>query len=200
MRLLTTEKMDEFVQKEFIYKYNLVPGFDIKKFWDEKLDFELRPVQTFKETERGNKQVNYAFYFDDKKSILYYVDEKLGKKNLDKNDIIMEDRYIRVRLASAINTLMCYHSKIEQEKNNLDYIIYTSEDFKYIYPDKKLYTTNLVQYEEDLLFAESLLLPRDYLEEAVFYYSDCPFEELENEFDVPFSFVYNRCKKLKLIK
>ena len=48
MRLLTTEKMDEFVQKEFIYKYNLVPGFDIKKFWDEKLDFELRPVQTLK--------------------------------------------------------------------------------------------------------------------------------------------------------
>lgn len=136
---------------------------------------------------------------DDKKSILYYVDEKLGKNNLDKNDIIMEDRYIRVKLASAINTLLSYYSKIEQKKN-LDYIIYTSEDFKYIYPDKKLYTTNLVQYEEDLLFAESLLLPRDYLEEAVFYYSDCPFEELENEFDVPFSFVYNRCKKLKLIK
>ena len=48
MRLLTTEKMDEFVQKEFIYKYKLEPGFDIKKFWDEKLDFELRPVQTLK--------------------------------------------------------------------------------------------------------------------------------------------------------
>lgn len=44
MRLLTTEKMDEFVQNEFIYKYKLEPGFDIKKFWDEKLDFELRPV------------------------------------------------------------------------------------------------------------------------------------------------------------
>ena len=199
MRLLTTEKMDEFVQNEFIYKYKLEPGFDIKRFWEEKLDFELRPVQTLKKTQ-DNNEFGFAFDLDDKKSILYYVDEKLGKKNLDKNDIIMEDRYIRVRLASAINTLMCYHSKIEQEKNNLDYIIYTSEDFKYIYPDKKLYTTNLVQYEEDLLFAESLLLPRDYLEEAVFYYSDCLFEELENEFDVPFSFVYNRCKKLKLIK
>ena len=136
---------------------------------------------------------------DDKKSILYYVDEKLGKNNLDKNDIIMEDRYIRVRLASAINTLLCYY-KLGQDKSNLDYITYTSEDFKYIYPNKTLYTTNLVQYKEDLLFAESLLLPRDYLEEAVFYYSDCLFEELENEFDVPFSFVYNRCKKLKLIK
>ena len=96
--------------------------------------------------------------------------------------------------------MLFYYSKIEQEKNNLDYIIYTSEDFKYIYPDKKLYTTNLVQYEEDLLFAQSLLLPKYYLEDAVFHYSYCPFEELENEFDVPFSFVYNRCKKLKLIK
>ena len=46
MKLFTTEKMDEFVQREFIYKYNLVPGFDIKEFWNEKLDFELRPVQT----------------------------------------------------------------------------------------------------------------------------------------------------------
>lgn len=198
MRLLTTEKMDEFVQNEFIYKYKLEPGFDIKRFWEEKLDFELRPVQTLKKTQ-DNNEFGFAFDLDDKKSILYYVDEKLGKNNLDKNDIIMEDRYIRVKLASAINTLLSYYSKIEQKKN-LDYIIYTSEDFKYIYPDKKLYTTNLVQYEEDLLFAESLLLPRDYLEEAVFYYSDCPFEELENEFDVPFSFVYNRCKKLKLIK
>ena len=199
MRLLTTEKMDEFVQNEFIYKYKLEPGFDIKKFWDEKLDFELRPVQTLKKTPNNN-EFGFAFDFDDERGILYYLDESLGKNNLDKNDIIMEDRYIRVRLASAINTLMCYYSKIEQEKNNLYYIIYTIEDFKYIYPDKKLYTTNLVQYEEDLLFAESLLLPRDYLEEAVFYYSDCLFEELENEFDVPFSFVYNRCKKLKLIK
>ena len=51
MKLFTTEKMDEFVQREFIYKYNLVPGFDIKRFWVEKLDFELRPVQTFKELE-----------------------------------------------------------------------------------------------------------------------------------------------------
>ena len=42
--------------------------------------------------------------------------------------------------------------------------------------------------------------PKDYLEEAVFYYSGCSFEELENKFDVPFSFVYNRCKKLKLIR
>lgn len=48
MKLFTTEKMDEFVQREFIYKYNLVPGFDIKRFGAEKLDFELRPVQTLK--------------------------------------------------------------------------------------------------------------------------------------------------------
>lgn len=199
MKLFTTEKMDEFVQREFIYKYNLVPGFDIKRFWVEKLDFELRPVKTLKKTQFNN-EFGFAFDLEDERKILYYVDESLGKNNLDESDIITGNRYIRVRLASAISTLMCYYSKIEQEKNNLDYIIYTSEDFKYIYPDKKLYTTNLVQYEEDLLFAESLLLPRDYLEEAVFYYSDCLFEELENEFDVPFSFVYNRCKKLKLIK
>ena len=32
MRLLTTEKMDEFVQNEFIYKYKLEPGFDKKNF------------------------------------------------------------------------------------------------------------------------------------------------------------------------
>lgn len=198
MRLLTTEKMDEFVQNEFIYKYKLEPGFDIKKFWDEKLDFELRPVQTLKKTQFNN-EFGFAFDLEDERKILYYVDKKLGENNLDESDIITGNRYIRVRLASAINTLMCYYSKIEQE-NNLDYIIYTSEDFKYIYPDKKLYTANLRQYEEDFLFAESLLLPKDYLEEAVFYYSGCSFEELENEFDVPFSFVYNRCKKLKLIK
>lgn len=198
MKLFTTEKMDEFVQREFIYKYNLVPGFDIKRFWVEKLDFELRPVQTLKKTQFNN-EFGFAFDFEDERKILYYIDKKLGKNNLDENDIITGNRYIRVKLASAINTLMCYYSKIEQE-NNLDYIIYTSEDFKYIYPDKKLYTTNLRQYEEDFLFAESLLLPKDYLEEAVFYYSGCSFEELENKFDVPFSFVYNRCKKLKLIR
>lgn len=198
MKLFTTEKMDEFVQREFIYKYNLVPGFDIKKFWVEKLDFELRPVQTLKKTQFNN-EFGFAFDLEDERKILYYVDKKLGENNLDESDIITGNRYIRVRLASAINTLMCYYSKIEQE-NNLDYIIYTSEDFKYIYPDKKLYTTNLRQYEEDFLFAESLLLPKDYLEEAVFYYSGCSFEELENKFDVPFSFVYNRCKKLKLIR
>ena len=198
MKLFTTEKMDEFVQREFIYKYNLVPGFDIKRFWVEKLDFELRPVQTLKKTQFNN-EFGFAFDLDDERKILYYVDKKLGENNLDESDIITGNRYIRVGLASAINTLMCYYSKIEHEKN-LDYIIYTSEDFKYIYPDKKLYTTNLWQYEEDLLFAESLLLPKDYLEEAVFYYSGCSFEELENKFDVPFSFVYNRCKKLKLIR
>ena len=198
MKLFTTEKMDEFVQREFIYKYNLVPGFDIKRFWVEKLDFELRPVQTLKKTQFNN-EFGFAFDLEDERKILYYVDKKLGENNLDESDIITGNRYIRVRLASAINTLMCYYSKIEQE-NNLDYIIYTSEDFKYIYPDKKLYTTNLRQYEEDFLFAESLLLPKDYLEEAVFYYSGCSFEELENKFDVPFSFVYNRCKKLKLIR
>lgn len=198
MKLFTTEKMDEFVQREFIYKYNLVPGFDIKRFGAEKLDFELRPVQTLKKTQFNN-EFGFAFDLEDERKILYYVDKKLGENNLDESDIITGNRYIRVRLASAINTLMCYYSKIEQE-NNLDYIIYTSEDFKYIYPDKKLYTTNLRQYEEDFLFAESLLLPKDYLEEAVFYYSGCSFEELENKFDVPFSFVYNRCKKLKLIR
>ncbi len=198
MKLFTTEKMDEFVQREFIYKYNLVPGFDIKRFWAEKLDFELRPVQTLKKTQFNN-EFGFAFDLEDERKILYYVDKKLGENNLDESDIITGNRYIRVRLASAINTLMCYYSKIEQE-NNLDYIIYTSEDFKYIYSDKKLYTTNLRQYEEDFLFAESLLLPKDYLEEAVFYYSGCSFEELENKFDVPFSFVYNRCKKLKLIR
>ena len=198
MKLFTTEKMDEFVQREFIYKYNLVPGFDIKRFWVEKLDFELRPVKTLKKTQFNN-EFGFAFDLEDERKILYYVDKKLGENNLDESDIITGNRYIRVRLASAINTLMCYYSKIEQE-NNLDYIIYTSEDFKYIYPDKKLYTTNLRQYEEDFLFAESLLLPKDYLEEAVFYYSGCSFEELENKFDVPFSFVYNRCKKLKLIR
>ena len=198
MKLFTTEKMDEFVQREFIYKYNLVPGFDIKRFWVEKLDFELRPVQTLKKTQFNN-EFGFAFDLEDERKILYYVDKKLGENNLDESDIITGNRYIRVRLASAINTLMCYYSKIEQE-NNLDYIIYTSEDFKYIYPDKKLYTANLRQYEEDFLFAESLLLPKDYLEEAVFYYSGCSFEELENKFDVPFSFVYNRCKKLKLIR
>ena len=198
MKLFTTEKMDEFVQREFIYKYNLVPGFDIKRFWVEKLDFELRPVKTLKKTQFNN-EFGFAFDLEDERKILYYVDKKLGENNLDETDIITGNRYIRVRLASAINTLMCYYSKIEQE-NNLDYIIYTSEDFKYIYPDKKLYTTNLRQYEEDFLFAESLLLPKDYLEEAVFYYSGCSFEELENKFDVPFSFVYNRCKKLKLIR
>ena len=198
MKLFTTEKMDEFVQREFIYKYNLVPGFDIKRFWVEKLDFELRPVKTLKKTQFNN-EFGFAFDLDDERKILYYVDKKLGENNLDESDIITGNRYIRVGLASAINTLMCYYSKIEHEKN-LDYIIYTSEDFKYIYPDKKLYTTNLRQYEEDFLFAESLLLPKDYLEEAVFYYSGCSFEELENKFDVPFSFVYNRCKKLKLIR
>ncbi len=198
MKLFTTEKMDKFVQREFIYKYNLVPGFDIKRFWVEKLDFELRPVKTLKKTQFNN-EFGFAFDLDDERKILYYVDKKLGENNLDESDIITGNRYIRVGLASAINTLMCYYSKIEHEKN-LDYIIYTSEDFKYIYPDKKLYTTNLWQYEEDLLFAESLLLPKDYLEEAVFYYSGCSFEELENKFDVPFSFVYNRCKKLKLIR
>ena len=198
MKLFTTEKMDEFVQREFIYKYNLVPGFDIKRFWVEKLDFELRPVKTLKKTQFNN-EFGFAFDLEDERKILYYVDKKLGENNLDETDIITGNRYIRVRLASAINTLMCYYSKIEQE-NNLDYIIYTSEDFKYIYSDKKLYTTNLRQYEEDFLFAESLLLPKDYLEEAVFYYSGCSFEELENKFDVPFSFVYNRCKKLKLIR
>ena len=198
MKLFTTEKMDKFVQREFIYKYNLVPGFDIKRFWVEKLDFELRPVQTLKKTQFNN-EFGFAFDLEDERKILYYVDKKLGENNLDESDIITGNRYIRVGLASAINTLMCYYSKIEHEKN-LDYIIYTSEDFKYIYPDKKLYTTNLWQYEEDLLFAESLLLPKDYLEEAVFYYSGCSFEELENKFDVPFSFVYNRCKKLKLIR
>lgn len=179
MKLFTTEKMDEFVQREFIYKYNLVPGFDIKKFWVEKLDFELRPVQTLKKTQFNN-EFGFAFDLEDERKILYYVDKKLGENNLDESDIITGNRYIRVRLASAINTLMCYYSKIEQE-NNLDYIIYTSEDFKYIYPDKKLYTTNLRQYEEDFLFAESLLLPKDYLEEAVFYYSGCSFEELDSK-------------------
>ena len=164
----------------------------------EKLDFELRPVKTLKKTQFNN-EFGFAFDLEDERKILYYVDKKLGENNLDESDIITGNRYIRVRLASAINTLMCYYSKIEQE-NNLDYIIYTSEDFKYIYSDKKLYTTNLRQYEEDFLFAESLLLPKDYLEEAVFYYSGCSFEELENKFDVPFSFVYNRCKKLKLIR
>ena len=196
MNLFITEKMDEFVQREFIYKYNLVPGFDIKKFWMEKLDFELRPVLTFKETEHGNKQVNYAFDFDDERGILYYLDESLEQNNLDEKDVQIEERYIRIRLASAINTLL-YYSKLGDEKSSLDYITYTSED---IYSDRKLYTSSVMKTKEDILFAESLLLPRDYLEDAVFYYSGYPFEELENEFDVPFSFVYDRCKKLNLIR
>ena len=154
MKLFTTEKMDEFVQRQFIYKYNLVPGFDIKEFWNEKLDFELRPVQTFKELEYGNKYVSYAFDFDDERGILYYLDESLGRKNMNEKDIKVVNRYVKVRLASAINTLMCYYSRIEQEKNNLDYVIYDSEKLK------KLYTSDTI---EDILFAESLLLPKNYL-------------------------------------
>ena len=191
MKLFTTEKMDEFVQREFIYKYNLVPGFDIKRFWVEKLDFELRPVQTFKELEYGNKYVSYAFDFDDERGILYYLDESLGRKNMNEKDIKVVKRYVRVRLASAINTLMCYYSRIEQEKNNLDYVIYDSEKLK------KLYTSDTI---EDILFAESLLLPKNYLADVICNSSNISFEELEDKFDVSFPLVYCRCKNLKLIR
>ena len=191
MKLFTTEKMDEFVQREFIYKYNLVPGFDIKEFWNEKLDFKLRPVQTFKELEYGNKYVSYAFDFDDERGILYYLDESLGRKNMNEKDIKVVKRYVRVRLASAINTLMCYYSRIEQEKNNLDYVIYDSEKLK------KLYTSDTI---EDILFAESLLLPKNYLADVICNSSNISFEELEDKFDVSFPLVYCRCKNLKLIR
>ena len=191
MKLFTTEKMDEFVQRQFIYKYNLVPGFDIKEFWNEKLDFELRPVQTFKELEYGNKYVSYAFDFDDERGILYYLDESLGRKNMNEKDIKVVNRYVRVRLASAINTLMCYYSRIEQEKNNLDYVIYDSEKLK------KLYTSDTI---EDILFAESLLLPKNYLADVICNSSNISFEELEDKFDVSFPLVYCRCKNLKLIR
>ena len=191
MKLFTTEKMDEFVQREFIYKYNLVPGFDIKRFWVKKLDFELRPVKTFKELEYGNKYVSYAFDFDDERGILYYLDESLGRKNMNEKDIKVVKRYVRVRLASAINTLMCYYSRIEQEKNNLDYVIYDSEKLK------KLYTSDTI---EDILFAESLLLPKNYLADVICNSSNISFEELEDKFDVSFPLVYCRCKNLKLIR
>ena len=190
MKLFTTEKMDEFVQREFIYKYNLVPGFDIKEFWNEKLDFELRPVQTLKKTQFNN-EFGFAFDFEDERKILYYIDKKLGKNNLDENDIITGNRYIRVKLASAINTLMCYYSRIEQEKNNLDYVIYDSEKLK------KLYTSDTI---EDILFAESLLLPKNYLADVICNSSNISFEELEDKFDVSFPLVYCRCKNLKLIR
>ena len=100
-------------------------------------------------------------------------------------------RYVRVRLASAINTLMCYYSRIEQEKNNLDYVIYDSEKLK------KLYISDTI---EDILFAESLLLPKNYLADVICNSSNISFEELEDKFDVSFPLVYCRCKNLKLIR
>ena len=58
------------------------------------------------------------------KDFEFIIVDDCGENNLDETDIITGNRYIRVRLASAINTLMCYYSKIEQENNSPAFIVY----------------------------------------------------------------------------